>query len=213
MKRITTLLPENWFSQSIVLVITSVMTFYLFRIALENNFVTLQWYQDETRFIYTFLILQFFVKAMFYWILPMIIGKYVIGKIQMQIKKSLSERKTIADLKALSEMKKSFVSFLGFTLKIGWTETSDYTDKIDLSNKDEEIKLVSKKSVQWVCILLHTLITLVVVENLSPFFMLPIFAVAIAGVIFVCMGIYIIIENFEFIERVRKEIAKPNNGY
>ncbi len=205
MKKLFKTLPSDWLYQLISLALITAITFYLFQFADRFEVIKEFWELNEKLYIYTFLGIQFIVKALFYWGVFLQLKKLLFHKIKRKVLGAVNEPKSREDLKDISEIKGLFVLIFGIPIELGLLEHSDYEDKIEMN--EEELEETMKGIVKWLCVFIHASITLILVYNLSAFYIIPLLIVIFAIVVAYWYGITFLFGNISLIEKARKEVV------
>lgn len=204
MRKLFSTLPTDWLYQLISLSLITSMTFYLFQFTNQFEFFKEFWEYNEKLYIYTFLSIQFVVKIFFYWAIFLLFKKLLFSRIKRKVLTVINEPKTREDLKDISEMKKLFVMIFGLPIELGLLEHSDFNDKIEMD--EDDLELMMKGIVKWLCVFIHASFTLILVFNLNAFYILPLLLVIFGIILVYWYGVTFLFGNISLIEKARKEI-------
>lgn len=204
MKKLFSTLPSDWLYQVISLSLITSMTFYLFQFTNQFEFFKEFWEFNEKLYIYTFLGIQFIVKIFFYWAIFLLFKKLLFGKIKRKVLNAINEPKSREDLKDISEMKKLFVMIFGLPIELGLLEHSDFNDRIEMD--EDDLDLMMKGIIKWLCVFTHASFTLILVFNLSAFYILPLMLVIFGIILIYWYGVTFLFGNISLIEKARMEI-------
>ncbi len=205
MKKLFKTLPSDWLYQLVSLSLITALTFYIFQFADRFEMIKEFWELNEKLYVYTFLGIQFIVKALFYWGVFLLLKKLLFHKIKRKVLGAVNEPKSRQELKNISEIKGLFVLIFGIPIELGLLEHSDYEDKIEMN--EEELEETMKGIVKWLCVLIHASIALILVYNLSAFYIIPLLIVIFAIVLAYWYGITFLFGNISLIEKARKEVV------
>lgn len=205
MKKIFKTLPSDWLYQLISLSLITAITFYLFQFSDRFEVIKEFWELNEKLYIYTFLGIQFIVKIFFYWAVFLLLKKLLFHRIKHKVLEAVNEPKSREDLKDISEIKKIFVLIFGIPIELGLLDHSDYEDKIEMNEK--ELEETMKGAVKWLCVFIHASFTLILVYNLSAFYIIPLLVVIFAIIITYWYGITFLFGNISLIEKARMEVV------
>lgn len=215
MKKLLKSLPSDWLYQLITLSMITTSAFYLFQFTDEYEFVRDFWKMNEKFYIYTFLGMQFIVKAFFYWGLFLLLKKLLFGRIKSKVLGVLNEPKTREDMKIIVEIKQFFVQIFGIPVEMGLIDHEDLNDKIEMT--EEELEETMKSMVKWSCVFIHVGFTSLLVWKLSAFYIIPLLIVVFVTTISFWYGVTIFYGNIRLIEKTRNELVclssidKPNS--
>ncbi len=205
MKKIFKTLPSDWLYQLISLSLITAITFYLFQFSDRFEVIKEFWELNEKLYIYTFLGIQFIVKIFFYWAVFLLLKKLLFHRIKHKVLEAVNEPKSREDLKDISEIKKIFVLIFGIPIELGVLDHSDYEYKIEMNEK--ELEETMKGAVKWLCVFIHASFTLILVYNLSAFYIIPLLVVIFAIIITYWYGITFLFGNISLIEKARMEVV------
>lgn len=204
-RKIFNTLPSDWLYQLISLSLITSMTFYLFEFTNQFQFFKEFWELNEKLYIYTFLGFQFVVKIFFYWAVFLLFKKLLFSRIKRKVLTAINEPKTREDLKDISEIKKLFVLIFGLPIELGLLEHSDFDDRIEMD--EDELEVMMKGIVKWLCVFTHASFTLILVYNLSAFYIIPLLLVIFGITVVYWYGVTFLFGNISLIEKARKEIV------
>jgi len=205
MKKLFKTLPADWLYQLVSLSLITSLTFYLFKFSDRLDVIKEFWELNEKLYIYTFLTIQFIVKIIFYWGIFLILKKLLFHKIKKNILSVVNETKSREDLKSIIELKELFILIFGIPIELGLLEYSDYEDKIEMN--DEDLDELMKGIVKWLCVFIHASFTLILVYNLSAFYIIPLLLMIFIILITYWSGITFLFGNISLIEKARIEVV------
>lgn len=206
MKKILNTLPTDWVYQLVTLSLITTFTYYLFENVKDYQMIKEFWSENERFYIYTFLFMQFVVKAVFYWGLFLLIKRYVFEKIKRKYYDNLRRPKTISELKDLNELKKILIDILGVPVQYGLIKQGTLVEKIELD--EHELVQTMKNNVKWICVSIHAVIVAVMVWNLNSYVIIPlllVFLLLAVGYWYISSFVY---ANAELIDKVRVGLLK-----
>ncbi len=209
MKKLLRTLPADWLYQLVSLSLITSMTFYLFQYTNRFEIVREYWDLNEKLYIYTFLGIQFIVKALFYWLIFLLLKKLMFNKIKKKVLKSINEPKSFNDLREVSDIKRLFISIFGIPVQFGLIENSDLEERIEMD--DQDLEDVLKGIVKWLCVFIHASITSIIVYNLNAFYIVPLLLLIFGIVIIYWYGITFLFGNIPILEKARKELVRSNS--
>lgn len=204
-------LPEDWLFKALRVPINTGLTFYLFQYYSHINVVEFYWELSDKNYIISFLISQSILIGLFYVLITKLLERPIRWMVNVQIERFNFEKdhKTRKDLVQVKDL---FVRI--FSLKIGkqLTELELLEEEIYLENKKEEISLLISKSSKWVALFLQLLIVSILVYHLSAWYIFPIIIVILLLILLYVVVVSVVLHNIEFIEKVRKGIAKRQSS-
>lgn len=204
MKRLFQSLPSDWVYQLISLSMITTSAFYIFQFTDEYEVVREFWGLNEKFYIYTFLTLQFVVKALFYWLLFNLLRKLLFGKIKTKVIGELNAPKTKEDLRVIVEIKQFLVQVFGIPLEHGFIDREDLNEKIEMT--EDELDGVMKNMVKWLCVFIHLALTSMLIWKMSAYYIIPLFIFVLVIILLFWYGITFIFGNVRLIEKMRGEV-------
>ncbi len=211
MRKLYSLLPDDWFFKIVTTYLTTTFGFYLFDFCFGINWIQEIWSKDKHYYIYTFLIIQFCTGIFFYFLIFWGLKRLLFSTIQKKIEFIMAENKTIGDLKAISEIKLAIIDFFSLTKRIGIFEEDDLTEEIDHNEAHFELTELISKIIKWSCLFIHLGVTSVLVFKLSAYYIIPLLVITLIAIAFFVIGVYFLIANINLIEKARKASVRKSS--
>jgi hypothetical protein len=171
----------------------------------DMDFIQEFWGLNEKFYIYTFLGIQFAVKAIFYWLIFLILKRFLFLRIKRKLLNEINQKKSVSELKTLSELKQSLIQLFGLPIELGILDHEDIHEKFEMT--EDIFDDIMKTSIQWICVFIHLAFVSLLIWHLNAFYIIPLLAL-VFFVFVVFLNIFtILFGNVQLIEKVRVEVV------